>query len=78
MFVFYNASADGEIGSTITWDEDLKIKKGGITETLKCFSFGSGLNTNGSDVANGSLFKGTDGALYYKGGSGTVTKIANP
>lgn len=34
--------------------------------------------TSGSGVNNGSVFKGTDGALYYKGGSGTVTLIANP
>lgn len=25
---------------------------------------------------NGSMFYGTDGALYFKGGSGTVTLIA--
>jgi len=30
----------------------------------------------GTGVPNGSLFFGTDGALYYKGGSGTVTFIA--
>jgi hypothetical protein len=32
---------------------------------------------DGTGVNNGSLFKGTDGSLYYKGNSGTVTKIAN-
>jgi hypothetical protein len=31
----------------------------------------------GTGVTNGSVFYGTDGALYFKGGSGTVTKIAN-
>lgn len=31
---------------------------------------------SGVSVPNGTIFKGTDGALYYKGGSGTVTMIA--
>lgn len=34
--------------------------------------------TSGSGVPNGSMFYGTDGALYFKGGSGTVTQIAVP
>jgi hypothetical protein len=29
----------------------------------------------GTGVANGSIFYGTDGDLYFKNGSGTVTKI---
>lgn len=36
------------------------------------------MNTNaidGSGVSNGNIFKGVDGALYYKGGSGTVTLL---
>lgn len=33
--------------------------------------------TDGTGVTNGNIFKGTDGALYYKGGSGTITKLAN-
>jgi hypothetical protein len=32
--------------------------------------------TSGSGVPNGAIFKGSDGALYYKGGSGTVTMLA--
>jgi len=32
--------------------------------------------TSGTGVSNGSIFYGTDGALYFKGGSGTVTMIA--
>ena len=32
--------------------------------------------TTGAGVSNGSIFYGTDGALYFKGGSGTVTMIA--
>lgn len=31
---------------------------------------------DGSGVSNGKIFQGTDGALYYKGGSGTVTMLA--
>ncbi|MGE5355544.1 MAG: hypothetical protein ACM3PT_04830 [Deltaproteobacteria bacterium] len=31
---------------------------------------------DGSGVSNGKVFQGTDGALYYKGGSGTVTMLA--
>jgi hypothetical protein len=34
--------------------------------------------TTGVGVVNGSMFYGTDGALYFKGGSGTVTQIAAP
>jgi hypothetical protein len=33
---------------------------------------------SGVGVNNGSFFYGTDGALYFKGGAGTVTLIANP
>jgi hypothetical protein len=33
---------------------------------------------SGTGVSNGSFFYGTDGALYFKGGAGTVTLIANP
>lgn len=32
----------------------------------------------GAGVANGSIFYGTDGGLYFKGGSGTVTLVAAP
>jgi len=39
-------------------------------------NLGTTYPTTGVGVANGSMFKGTDGALYYKGGSGTVTQIA--
>lgn len=34
--------------------------------------------TTGVGVSNGSIFYGTDGALYFKGSSGTVTQIAIP
>lgn len=34
-------------------------------------------NPNGTGVSNGKIFQGTDGALYFKGGSGTVSLIAN-
>jgi trimeric autotransporter adhesin len=32
---------------------------------------------DGTGVFNGSIFYGTDGALYFKGGSGTITKLAD-
>lgn len=34
--------------------------------------------TSGAGVINGSMFYGTDGGLYFKGGSGTVTLVAAP
>jgi len=34
--------------------------------------------TTGAGVMNGSMFYGTDGGLYFKGGSGTVTLLAAP
>ena len=34
--------------------------------------------TTGVGVDNQSIFLGTDGALYFKGGAGTVTQIAIP
>jgi len=36
----------------------------------------TGFAVNGSGAQNGSMFKGVDGALYYKGGAGTVTLVA--
>ncbi len=33
-------------------------------------------NPRGTSIDNGSIFKGTDGALYYKSDGGTVTQIA--
>lgn len=56
----------------------LKVKSGGEVQIYKSISFTNAKATDGSEVDNGNLFKGTDGALYFKGGSGTVTKIANP
>jgi len=38
--------------------------------------FPTGGHKAGSQVPNGSLFKGTDGALYYKSDAGTVTQLA--
>lgn len=39
-------------------------------------NLGTSYPVDGTGVINGSMFKGTDGALYYKGGAGTVTLIA--
>lgn len=50
-----------------------------INETNSVFNTSVQLSkqfaTSGAGVSNGSIFYGTDGALYYKGGSGTVTLI---
>lgn len=40
------------------------------------FRFNVQYPINGDGVPNGSMFYGVDGALYFKGGSGTVTMIA--
>lgn len=49
-----------------------EVKIGGVQQ------FSISYPISGVGVANGSLFYGTDGGLYFKGGSGTVTLIAAP
>jgi hypothetical protein len=49
-----------------------ELKIGGVQQFTVQYA------TTGVSVANGSMFYGTDGALYFKGGSGTVTQIAAP
>lgn len=49
-----------------------ELKIGGVQQ------FSIQYNPSGAGVANGSMFYGTDGALYFKGGSGTVTLLAAP
>lgn len=65
-----------DVSSTVTpliggnfADKELKI--GGMVK------FSVTYPPAGTGVTNGSMFYGTDGALYFKGGAGTVTKIAN-
>lgn len=47
-----------------------ELKIGGVQQFTVQFP------TDGTGVSNGSMFYGVDGALYFKGGSGTVTQIA--
>jgi hypothetical protein len=47
-----------------------ELKIGGVQQFSVQFA------SSGVGVSNGSMFYGTDGALYFKGGSGTVTLIA--
>ena len=54
----------------------IKLETGEV-QIYKSISFTNAKAVDGSEVDNGNMFKGVDGALYYKGGSGTVTKIAN-
>ena len=55
------------IGGNFSTDE---VKIGGKLQ------FSISYPPSGAGVANGSMFYGTDGALYFKGGSGTITMIA--
>lgn len=52
-----------------------KLEVNGNIKSSGYHTFSDSFPTTGSGVPNGSVFKGTDGALYYKGGSGTVTLI---
>lgn len=73
-FLFFtNPTGASGIGSLV---ETARIRGDGSIEHQGYHKFDSGLATTGASVPNGSLFKGTDGALYFKGGSGTVTLIA--
>lgn len=49
-----------------------ELKIGGVQQ------FSVQYPTSGAGVTNGSIFYGTDGGLYFKGGSGTVTLVAAP
>ena len=75
-YLLSSPSGSGNLGIDIITPSQ-KLDVGG---NIKAYSylFATQNPIDGTGVANGSIFYGTDGALYFKGGSGTVTKIANP
>jgi len=56
--------------------ETARIKSDGSFVHNGYHQYTSAFPTSGAGVPNGSQFKGTDGALYYKGDGGTVTLVA--
>ena len=52
------------------------LEVGGDASVDGYIRFGTTFATDGTGVLAGSMFKGTDGALYYKSTGGTVTMIA--
>lgn len=66
LYIHNNNSTTPLIGGDFSTQE---LKIGGVQQ------FSIQYPTTGVGVANGSMFYGTDGALYFKGGSGTVTLI---
>jgi hypothetical protein len=70
QLVIHNTATDNPLigGNFLT--RELKI--GGVQQFTVQYA------TSGTGVPNGSMFYGTNGALYFKGGSGTVTQIAAP
>ncbi len=64
LFIANSNTSTPLIGGDFSTQE---LKVGGVQQFTVTFPI------SGTGVANGSLFKGVDGGLYYKGGSGTVT-----
>ena len=67
LFICNSNTSNPLIGGDFSTQE---LKIGGVQQ------FSVQYPITGAGVANGSMFYGTDGALYFKGGSGTVTQIA--
>ena len=69
IVIGYGAFGFGSNTATIGNDNITQTNLKGVVTLRNQFS------TSGSGVTNGSMFYGSDGALYFKGGSGTVTLI---
>lgn len=63
------------VGSDGTSNERLTIEESGI-DINGILTITKTHPVNGAGIKNGSLFKGVDGALYYKSDAGNVTLIA--